>query len=761
MVFNKRDCVVAGLLAALGLGVVFFADGCRKSHSDIRHIILVSIDTCRADHLSCYGFNRPTTPNIDALAAQSVLFRNAVSPVPLTLPSHSSMLTGTIPAYHGVHFNDERTLSDSSTTLAEVLKKEGYATGAIVSAHVLDAALGIAQGFDYYNDEYEEPNMSELARGRLAEEASKLACEWFSVHKDEPFFFFLHYYDLHHPYEPPEPYASEYSNDLYSGEIAYTDAHLGRVIAKLKELGIYDSALIIVTSDHGEMLGEHGEFHHGYFIYEGAIKVPLIVKRPDKKEHIEVVSFVGLVDIVPLVCSMLGIKAPSPVHGEDISKYWEMPDKKRNRYIYTESMVPTRAFAASLLGVVNGDYKYIQTTRPELYNTALDSREINNLVGIEPKRAHLLSENLKLILEKQVRSGDETGGAIVNEETRKKLETLGYVGSQTQASFDFNRSERDPKDELGFHLLQKEYKTCLVRKQLNKAKEVCLKMLAERPDILDTYNSLGELLYKLGQYDEALDYLTTFFALSLPEQNTQSGREAMIAAHDLAGMIYFKKRLYGKAAEHWSKAIAIHPEDAQLNGKLAMALLSQDEYERAVSYFERAIKLDPNRPDFHTGIAKAFVSLHKTEEAKQHLIESLKLKPDDPAAHRRIAWMYSQTGETREAIRHWNEALKLQPDSPEVLNELAWIKATDTNEQIADVNEAVRLSEKACELTEYNNAAYLDTLSACYAAAGRTGEAIEVGRKALQLARASNLQQLAEEIKSRLVELEKSVQKSN
>ncbi len=827
MVFRKKNYVIVGLLGILTLSIVFFINGCRKSGSNIRHVILISIDTCRADHLSCYGFERPTTPNIDALAAEGVLFRNAITPVPLTLPAHSSMLTGTIPAYHGIHFNDERPLDESNTTLAEVMKKHGYATGAVVAAHVLDSKLGIAQGFDYYNDEYEEPNRLDFSRGRIAEESSDVACEWFTEHKDEPFFFFLHYYDPHYPCEPPEPYASKFSDDLYAGEIAYTDEHIGRVMAKLKELGIYDSALIILTGDHGEMLGEHREIGHGYFIYEGAIKVPLIIKRPGSKEHIEVDGPVGLVDIVPTICGMMGIKAPSPVHGEDLSDYWEKPDKKRTRYIYIQSMTPIKSDAASLLGVVSENYKYIQTTRPELYDTVADPCEMNNLVNKEPKRAHLLRENLKLILKKQVRSDKETGVATVDEETRKKIESLGYVGGSADASFDFEQGKKDPKDTIGFYLLQKEYEACLVRNQLKKAKEVCREMIKSQPDFIGNYCLIGELSYKLGELDEALDYFTTVFALAKPNQEERPAQEMMFTAHEKTAVIYLKKGNFARAVEHWSKALEINPDNLQVHYNLAMALLSQNDYETAVGHFEKAIEMDPNRPEFHNGIAKALVFLRRPQEVELHLRKSLELepkqpdalnslggalavqnktkeaigywqkalvfipdsyeihhnlavafeslgnvnkaiehwkkvsqlKPDDIESHYKLARLYYQAGDTAEAAAHWTEALRLKPDWPEVLNDLAWVKATTDVEVIADANEAVRLSEKACELTEYNNAAYLDTLSVCYAGVGRTAEAIEIGRKALQLARDSELQQLAEEIQSHLAELEKAIQK--
>ena len=246
----------------------------------IRHIILISIDTCRADYLSCYGYKSKTTPNIDALAAEGVLFENAISPVPQTLPAHSSMFTGTIPPYHGVHDNEGYRLDESNVTLAEILTDAGFTTGAAISAFPLDSKFGIDQGFESYNDYFETTLEGHPLEQRRGGETTDVALDWLKKNKDKRFFFFLHYFDPHQAYDPPEPFASRFASDLYAGEIAYTDHCIGKVVDKLKELGIYDSTLIIITSDHGEMLGEHGEVTHTYFIYQSAIKVPLIFKLP-------------------------------------------------------------------------------------------------------------------------------------------------------------------------------------------------------------------------------------------------------------------------------------------------------------------------------------------------------------------------------------------------------------------------------------------------------------------------------------------------
>ncbi len=276
----------------------------------IKHIVLISMDTTRADALSCYGNRYKTTANIDALAREGVLFENAIAPTPLTLPSHSTMLTGTTPPYHGIHDNIYYRLDMSHVTLAEILKKKGFSTGAFISSFILDSQFGLDQGFDHYNDELEDAQASFGANERRAGETSRLAIDWIDGHYKENMFLFLHFYDPHMDYEPPEPYDSMFTSSslampsaikqfgLYLGEVAYADHCIARVIDKLKSLGIYDSTLIIVTADHGEMLGEHEEITHGYFIYRSVVRVPLVFKLPGRSRSARIKNTVGLVDIV-------------------------------------------------------------------------------------------------------------------------------------------------------------------------------------------------------------------------------------------------------------------------------------------------------------------------------------------------------------------------------------------------------------------------------------------------------------------------------
>ncbi|MFC1783415.1 sulfatase, partial [Planctomycetota bacterium] len=345
----------------------------RRAATNIQNVILISIDTCRADHLSCYGFERQTTPHIDEIAGQGIIYKKARTPVPLTLPAHCSMLTGTFPPYHRVHDNINTKLDESQVTLAEILQENGFATGAVVSSIVLQNKFGVGQGFKVFQDQFDTVTDSYSLVERQGGQASQLAGDFLTRHQNEPFFLFLHYFDPHDAYEPPEPFASRYADDLYSGEIAYTDHCIGQVIDQLKDLELYDSTLIIIVGDHGEALGEHGETTHGYYIYQSTIHVPFIIRAPGIDQPKEVEQTVSLVDVAPTILGYLDIPAPAHMQGEDLSAY----SRKRNqvdsdREVYTESLIPTKFGCNPFLGVVNDRWSYIYTNHTELYDLQQD-----------------------------------------------------------------------------------------------------------------------------------------------------------------------------------------------------------------------------------------------------------------------------------------------------------------------------------------------------------------------------------------------------
>ncbi|MBC8206186.1 MAG: sulfatase-like hydrolase/transferase [Kiritimatiellaeota bacterium] len=499
-----KKTVLISTLCAAGVLVWLVVDHIRTP--EIRNIILISMDTTRADHLSCYGYPKNTTPNIDAVAEQATRFEKALTPAPITLPAHSSMLTGLIPPAHGVHNNIGYQLAPSNITLAELLRENGFQTTAIVSAFVLDHKWGLAQGFDTYNDSFKEKSVNRFGAERKGDETTQIALDWLDNKRDRKSFLFLHYYDPHVDYSPPEPFLTKFSDDPYAGEIAFTDHCIGQVIQKLKDLDLYDSTLLIITGDHGEMLGEHGEEEHSYFIYESAIRVPLIIKLPGQKEGITVSDPVGLIDIVPTICSLLKIDPPAGIQGQDLSPLLmgEVPDAY-DRFIYSESLGPVRIGVSSLMAISTDRWKYIQAPRPELYDLDADPGEEHNIVKQEPQRARILEDKLKEVLEQSVRT-DPDSKIDLDPESIRRLESLGYIAGKAEGEIVFDGTKDDPKDFI--HVFEQFNKALNLRDagEYGKAEAILLDLIPERPDFQEIYVKLGDFAAIKGNYTQAVLY---------------------------------------------------------------------------------------------------------------------------------------------------------------------------------------------------------------------------------------------------------------
>ena len=742
----KRFFVITGVLIVLLFGLLFYRQGCS---SRIRNVILISIDTCRADHLSCYGFKQKTTPNIDRIADEGVLFENTVSPVPVTLPGHSSMLTGTIPPYHGVHDNGYP-LDQGNVTLAERLKENGFTTGGIISAFVLDSGFGIDQGFDSYNDRFENPLKTESIEQRAGGETTRFANEWLEDHKAEKFFLFLHYFDPHFIYDAPEPFRSRFMLDPYAGEVAYADHCIGQVIDKLKELGLYGSTLIIITSDHGESLGEHGEKTHSYFIYQSTIRVPLIFRIPGGSEGVRISRNVSLVDITPTVCKLLGIEFSNEIQGKDLTGYIKDPDSEpyRDRYLYCQSLEPTKYKANSLLGVINDKYKYIQTSRKELYDLQKDPAELNNLIEEQPNQARIMHDRLEQILEQLA---PDMGKVQLDDETVQRLASLGYVSGSVDKNFELDENRDDPKDLIEYSMLDLSISLFAKKGQYDSATEACQQMLSLRPDLCNGYFNFGKISLMQKDYANATAYLEK--AIELKPDHLYSHVKLAEAFNALGKL--------DKAIEHFLKANEINPNCGNLVAQEKFdidirslntqcgTLIAQKKFDEAKI---AAAKIVSFRPDYHLGynrLAEIAMKEGNYPESIMYLKKVVEFDPESFQAHDNLGRLYNSVGKFNEAIKHFNEALRLKPDFVGVLNHLAWILATCEDTELYDPTKAVKLAEKACVLTGYKRPELLDTLAAGYAAAGIFDKAVKTSQKAFELANSESNKNLAENIKKR------------
>ncbi len=801
------------LLAVVALWFFRHSD---SQPGEIRNVLLISIDTCRADYLSCYGYKRKTTPNIDALAKKGTLFTNVISPVPLTLPAHSTMLTGTIPPYHGVHANIDYKLDQSNVTLADTLKDNDFTTGAIVSAFVLNSGTGLGKGFDSYNDKFEEEILgSNQYAERQGTETTRFALDWLDSHKDDKFFLFLHYYDPHDKYDPPQPFASRFKSNLYAGEIAFTDHCIGKVLARLKGLGLDDSTLIIITGDHGEMLDEHGEKTHGYFIYQSAIKVPLIFKLPGQRKGKVLKEMVGLVDIVPTIYSLLGIEAPNYLQGTSLVDLIRGDEPaKQERHIYCESLFPTKYNANSLLGVLTNRFKYIQTTRPELYDVSSDPQEGNDLITQEPHRARILRDKLAEILEQSLRSGELDSQTQMDTRSRRQLESIGYVGGRVSEDFEFDQTRDDPKDFLTFYNSYLKCKGLVGLRKYKEAEALLKENIRQKPDVYQWYSLMADIAMARRRYPQAIDNFMR--VLKLNPDNFQ-------VCNDLAIALQFDGRLT-ESVDYFRRALKIDPDEARTHFNLAMVLERQKEkdlaiisyraalrikpdfaevhynlaeiltkkamFEEAVAHYRSALELAPDMvtprlkqsfidiagklskqpgktaaaigylqlvleawPDsaqIHLNISPLLARQGKLDEAINHLNEAIRIKPGWAEAHYLLGEMRFRQNNHVPAVTHWKEALKLKPDLAGALNAIAWTLAVSSDNDVYDPGEAVKYGEKACELTNYNSPEVLDTLGVAYAAAKDFPKAIETAQKAIRLATSAGNENLAQLIREHL-----------
>ena len=603
---SKKGLLLIMLVILLVGAGVWFVLQQRSSAPAIRHVVLISIDTCRADHLSCYGYARPTTPHIDALAEQGYLFSNTMTPIPLTLPAHTSMLTGTIPPQHGKRRNTDVYFDPSHVTLAALLKAKGYRTGAFVGSQILNRRFGLDRGFDIYDDQFAQEEESE----RRAGEVNRAAFAWLKKQKDNPVFLFLHYYDPHDTYDPPEPYATTFKESPYAGEIAYTDHCIGQVIAKLKRLGMYDSSLIIVTGDHGEMLGEHGESTHMFFIYQSALKVPLVVKLPGSDTAHQIDDLASITDIVPTVCDLVDIDPPAGIQGKNLAPYFgNKPPQPENRHLYCESLRATYYGANPLFGLAGEKWKYIETTRPELYDLEKDPGEQTNLVEAQPDRAGMLKGRLAQIMQQAARRAKGQEDTPLDAEALRHLQSLGYAaGSSVPEGFssDLDPGKEDPKDLIGFHEEYHKVGLLLARDEPVDVRALGERLIKQRPEFYDLYKLLIGIAIKQKDYESAIRYGKK--ALEL-----KPGR---FDVHRTLGLAYSQNGQDEAAAEYFELALALVPKDqtasladrAQVHSQLGVLRSRQKKFDLAIVQFKETLKLNPKQPDMLNALAQALLT---------------------------------------------------------------------------------------------------------------------------------------------------------
>jgi choline-sulfatase len=435
-------------LAIAGIALISVAAGASWSwRPGPIALVIITLDTTRADRLPVYGFMHAPMPALERLAREGVVFDQATSVAPLTLPAHCSLFTGLFPPAHGVRDNADRPLAADRTTLAEILRGRGFRTGAFVGSVVLDADRGLAQGFDEYSGvttgKTAAPSFPVRRRG--ADAVVSDALRWIETQDDRPFFAWVHLYDPHKPYNPPEPFRSQYS-DPYLAEIAFADAQIGRLLAALEHRKILDRTIVVVAGDHGEALGEHGERDHGIFVYESVLHVPLIVRVPDISPR-RLPGVVRLVDVMPTVLDLLRVPRPQ-VDGVSLAATMRGEAPQPELDAYSESQYPRRLGWSPLRALRVDRYKLIEAPRPELYDLERDPFEQHNVYDERPGVAAALARRLASF-DPIVKASDDLSDYMPSAELQQRIASLGYVGSNGSGAAARTAGLPDPKDCIG------------------------------------------------------------------------------------------------------------------------------------------------------------------------------------------------------------------------------------------------------------------------------------------------------------------------
>ena len=459
-------------------------------------VVLVSIDTLRSDRLPAYGWTKVKTPHLDRLAAESYLFEKAFAPTPMTFPSHTSMLTGTLPPEHGVRNNSGFAFrGERHASLPKTLKAQGYVTGGAVSTYVLRRETGLGALFDWYEDSVPtNPDVATVRYQRPGAVTLGFAKEWLSAHAGGPFFLFFHIFEPHLPYEPAEPFRTEYGA-TYEAEIATADAVVGELLEHLRSLGVYDKAIVVVTSDHGEGLGEHGEDQHSLLLYREAIQVPLFLKLPGSRGGgTRVTAPVQLSDILPTVTGLLGLPTPDGVSGRSLLA--SAAGGAPSRVIYGETLYPRLQLGWSeLKSALDERWHYIHGPRPELYDWAADPGETKDRIASDrPEAARLARELMKFP------KGDEKP-APEDEETLKRLAALGYIGGLRDRGDASDLP--NPVDNIASLRRMEEGWRLSGLGRTDEAITHLKTVVAENPGMTEAWIKLGELESAAGRDEDA------------------------------------------------------------------------------------------------------------------------------------------------------------------------------------------------------------------------------------------------------------------
>ena len=663
---------------------------------------MITIDTLRADHVGCYGAQTVKTPTLDALAHDGVVFERAISQVPLTWPSHAVILTGTYPFQNGVQDFTGQPLAPQFRSVAQAFQQAGYATGAVVSAFVLDRSWGLARGFDFYDDAFSAETFAKKDIGlvdRRAGESVAHAIAWLKKTSRRPFFLWLHLYDPHSPYDPPEPYRSEYRNHLYDGEIAYADHELGNLVTWLKQNHLYDSSLIVVLSDHGESLGEHGEDEHGFFLYNATVHVPLVVKPPAgsgiaagrRTEPVETTA------VAPTLLKLAGMKdagdSADSIHAQFQSHALLVANRAGTQGAkdpaYSETFYPFSSFGWSPLHALQSErFHFIDAPKPELYDLAADPGETHNIAVEQPATVAVLREKLQATLAHNPFTRQDAAAGNLSPDAQEKLRALGYFGFRAAVSPEsLKQGLADPKDKLWeFNAILKA-EDAFHQRDDDQAEAILRQVQQQDPKIYVIPFLLGESALRRQNWDNAAEQLQRCLVLDPNFDNAMTG---LARALSKLGRV--------DEAKSWlQKALQDNPENYRAWYETGLLEAGSDPAV-ALSSYQKAIAIQPNFSPGQRELGLALFNQKDYAAAAAHLNKAIALGLDDAHIRNFLGICYSQTKHMPESIESYRVALKFDPKLAEAHLNLAYElqRAGKITQARAEYQSACQLEAKFC-----------------------------------------------------------------
>jgi arylsulfatase A-like enzyme/Tfp pilus assembly protein PilF len=657
--------------------------GCTSPKPERPSVLLITIDTLRADRLGAYGYRQIETPAMDALAREGVLFERAIAQVPLTWPSHVVMLTGTYPFHNGVQDFTGQPLAEKFRTLAESFRANGYATGAVVSSFVLDRSWGLARGFDFYYDEFAGLGAGEKDLGlvdRRAEESVSRALAWLGE-QQQPYFFWLHLFDPHSPYDAPEPFRTRYGERPYDGEVAYVDSQLARVFDWLRSQpkGAYENTVIVLVGDHGESLGEHGEQEHGFFLYDSTIRVPLLIKAPARAglKAGRIGAAVETTALGPTILELAGIQDAIQKQFQAESLLARMRDAATEaaRPAYSETFYPFSSFGWSpLRSLQTSRYQFIEAPQPELYDLRADPAQSNNLARTETKLVESFRGQLRELTAKFAAAPTAQPAGGQSADVAEKLRTLGYVAYRAPTTSLDPAKLKDPKERLaafnailratdafsagnyaaGQALLARVereeprlYLIAFMRGEAaaragdwKTAAAEFQKALNLNPGFDQAMLGLGRTLNYLGKEEQAAAWLEKALAQNAANyrawfelSRVQARRDAAAAraslektlaiqpafgpAHRDLGLLAMKEQRYTDGALHFERAVQLGLNDAATHNFLGICYSRTDRLPAAVDSYQRALVADDKFAQAHLNLGFAYERMGRGDDARR------------------------------------------------------------------------------------------------------------------------------------------------